>query len=71
MKTYLGKLGELTLKGSNLHEFELALAKNVRFYMDGTGAKVAVRGGRLYITCEDQYAEQAEFCLTHLIGIAG
>jgi adenylyl- and sulfurtransferase ThiI len=35
MITYLGKLGELTLKGSNLHTFEKLLLKNTRDCANG------------------------------------
>ena len=51
--TYLAKIGELTLKGSNLQEFENLLKHNTAKYLEGTGAKVSLRAGRLYIECEE------------------
>ena len=35
--TYLAKLGELTLKGSNLHEFERLLVKNTKDCLKSPG----------------------------------
>ena len=69
--TYLAKIGELTLKGSNLQEFENLLKHNTAKYLEGTGAKVSLRAGRLYIECEDSLQEKVEFTLNHLIGITG
>ena len=69
--TYLAKLGELTLKGSNLQEFENLLKHNAAKYLEGTGAKIALRAGRLYIDCEEAAAEKVEFTLNHLLGITG
>jgi thiamine biosynthesis protein ThiI len=69
--TYLAKIGELTLKGSNLQEFENLLKHNTAKYLEGTGAKVSLRAGRLYIECEDSFQEKVEFTLNHLIGITG
>lgn len=74
MITYLGKLGELTLKGSNLHTFEKLLLKNTRDCLKQTGIenpKVIVHAGRLYIECEENDAEKAELVLKHLLGITG
>ena len=45
--TYLAKIGELTLKGSNLQEFENLLKHNTAKYLEGSGAKVSLRAGRL------------------------
>ena len=69
--TYLAKIGELTLKGSNIQEFENLLKHNTAKYLEGTGAKIALRAGRLYIDCEEDAAEKVEFTLNHLIGITG
>lgn len=69
--TYLGKIGELTLKGSNIHTFEKLLLKNTKEYLKDTGAKVSLHAGRLYIDCEEKDSEQVEFTLRHLIGITG
>ena len=71
MMTYLGKIGELTLKGSNIHTFEKLLLKNTKEYLKDTGAKVSLNAGRLYIDCEEKDSEQVEFTLRHLIGITG
>lgn len=71
MMTYLGKIGELTLKGSNIHTFEKLLLKNTKEYLKDTGAKVSLHAGRLYIDCEEKDSEQVEFTLKHLIGITG
>ena len=57
MITYLGKLGELTLKGSNLKLFERLLVSNVKTYLLSVNAKVTLHAGRLYIECEDSAAE--------------
>ena len=71
MITYLAKIGELTLKGSNLHEFEKLLLQNTRRALQGTEANVSLRAGRLYIDCEDADSGKAETALTHLLGITG
>ena len=71
MTTYLAKVGELTLKGSNLHEFEKLLLQNARRSLQGSEAKVSLRAGRLYIDCEDADSGKAETALTHLLGITG
>ena len=71
MMTYLGKIGELTLKGSNIHTFEKLLLKNTKEYLKDTEAKVSLHAGRLYIDCEEKDSEQVEFTLRHLIGITG
>ena len=71
MITYLGKLGELTLKGSNLKLFERLLVSNVKTYLLSVNAKVTLHAGRLYIECEDSAAEAVEYTLRHLIGITG
>ena len=47
--TYLAKLGELTLKGSNIQEFENLLKHNTAKCLEGTGSKIILRAGRLYI----------------------
>ena len=71
MITYLGKHGELTLKGSNLKLFERLLVSNVKTYLLSVNAKVTLHAGRLYIECEDSAAEAVEYTLRHLIGITG
>ena len=39
MITYLGKLGELTLKGSNIKEFEKRLVHNTQLYLENVDEK--------------------------------
>lgn len=69
---YLAKLGELTLKKSNIKEFEHRLADNTRLYLESVHAKVTLVAGRLYIETENENAAPAiEFTLSHLIGITG
>ena len=69
--TYLAKLGELTLKGSNIQEFENLLKHNAAKCLEGTGSKIILRAGRLYIDCDESVAPKVEFMLDHLIGITG
>lgn len=69
--TYLVKLGELTLKGSNLQEFENLLKHNTAKYLEGTESKITLHAGRLYIDCDEKHSEKVEFALKHLIGITG
>lgn len=69
--TFLGKVGELMLKGSNIKTFERQLVKNTQAYLAGTNAKVRLNSGRLYIECDDENVERAKFALSHLIGITG
>ena len=69
--TFLGKIGELMLKGSNIKTFEKALLQNARTYLKDTGAKVSVRAGRLYIECPDGETEAVRWTLAHLLGITG
>lgn len=69
--TFLGKVGELMLKGSNIKTFERQLVKNTQAYLAGTNAKVRLNSGRLYIECDDENVEKVRFALSHLIGITG
>ncbi len=69
--TYLAKIGELTLKGSNIQEFENLLKHNAAKCLEGLGCKINLRAGRLYIECEEEYSQKVEFLLNHLIGITG
>ena len=69
--TYLGKIGELTLKGSNIQEFENLLVKNARKCLTGVECKIKVIAGRLYIECDEKDSEKVEFTLNHLLGITG
>lgn len=69
--TYLGKIGELSLKGSNKQEFENLLVRNTRKYLEGKKVTVKLIAGRLYVECEDQDQQAVEFALNHLLGITG
>ena len=69
--TYLAKLGELTLKGSNIQEFENLLKHNAAKCLEGNGCRIILRAGRLYIDCDEDKAPKVEFMLKHLIGITG
>ncbi|WP_296692822.1 tRNA uracil 4-sulfurtransferase ThiI [Treponema sp. UBA7567] len=71
MVTYLGKLGELTLKGSNLKSFEKLLVQNAKSYLLSVEAKVHLNFGRLYIECDESACPAVEFALDHLTGITG
>ena len=69
--TYLAKLGELTLKGSNKNAFESKLVRNTRDFLKHIPVDVILRAGRMYIEVEEEYCSKVEFCLNHLIGITG
>lgn len=69
--TYLAKIGELTLKGSNLREFENRLVRNTKKYFTGLDVAITLRAGRMYIECGEADCERVEFALAHLIGITG
>ena len=69
--TYLAKLGELTLKGSNIKEFEQRLVENARLYLESVEATVRLIAGRLYIEGPKESCAAIEFTLKHLIGITG
>ncbi|MCR4900707.1 MAG: tRNA 4-thiouridine(8) synthase ThiI [Treponema sp.] len=69
--TYLAKLGELTLKGSNIQEFENLLKHNTAKCLEGTKSRITLRAGRLYIDTPDENSQKVEFLLNHLIGITG
>ncbi len=70
-ETYLGKVGELTLKGGNIHVFEKQLAQNLRLALESQTVKVRLLSGRLYVHCGKKSCEAVEFALDHLIGITG
>ena len=69
--TYLGKIGELSLKGSNKQEFENLLVKNTRKYLEDKKVSVKLIAGRLYIECDDEDSQAVEFALSNLLGITG
>ena len=68
---YLGKVGELTLKGSNMHQFEKQLVFNLRLALESVEAKVHTQAGRLYVNCPPESCPAVEYALDHLIGITG
>lgn len=68
---YLVKLGELTLKGGNLKEFEKQLVSNTRNCLQSISCHVNLRAGRLYIECDEKDSQAVEYTLKHLIGITG
>lgn len=70
-ETYLGKLGELTLKGGNIRIFEKQLLCNIRLALETVEAKVKLLSGRLYIYCTKNSCDAVEYALDHLIGITG
>lgn len=72
MVTYLAKLGELTLKGSNIKQFEKQLLHNARAYFEKADeVKITLRAGRMYFVAEDFYCPKIEYCLENLVGITG
>ena len=72
MVTYLAKLGELTLKGSNIKQFEKQLLQNARSYFAKEDEiKIVLRAGRMYFTAQEEHCAKIEFCLEHLVGITG
>ena len=71
MITYLAKIGELMLKGSNLKTFEKLLYSNTKTYLKGLNLNVQCHAGRLYIDCEEKDSAAVEETLNHLLGITG
>ncbi|MCR4790277.1 MAG: tRNA 4-thiouridine(8) synthase ThiI, partial [Treponemataceae bacterium] len=69
--TYLAKVGELTLKGGNIKDFERRLVQNVQLYLESIKSRVTLRAGRMYVECNDEGCAAVEFTLSHLIGITG
>jgi len=68
---YLVKIGELTLKGGNLKDFEQRLVQNAQLNLEGTKAKVHYRAGRMTIEGPEESVPVIEKTLSHLIGITG
>ena len=68
---YLVKVGELTLKGGNLKDFEQRLQQNAQLYLEGKRAKIQIRAGRMYVEGPVESAGAIEYALSHLVGIAG
>lgn len=71
MTTYLARLGELTLKHSNIKSFEKRLVSNLREMLYGIDKYITLRAGRLYVECADADCQRVEGALCHLVGIAG
>ena len=71
MAIYLVKIGELTLKGGNLKEFEQRLVQNVQLLLEGYHARVQLRAGRMTVEGPVESAESIEYALDHMIGITG
>ncbi len=69
--TYLVQLGELTLKKSNIKEFEKRLVHNLNLYLEGVKSRVKLVAGRMYVECPEESCPAVEFALNHLIGITG
>ena len=70
-ETYLGKVGELTLKGGNMRVFEKQLVLNLRLALETVEARVWTQAGRLYVSCTKDSVPAAEYALDRLIGITG
>lgn len=66
---YIGKLGELTLKGSNINFFERQLVTNLKNALESVDAKVELHSGRLYVKCMKNSCEAVEYSLDRLMGI--
>lgn len=68
---YLVKVGELTLKGGNIKDFEQRLVQNAQLYLEGKNAHVRLRSGRMYVEAPESSVPAVEYALNHLVGIAG
>ncbi|MBQ2207397.1 MAG: tRNA 4-thiouridine(8) synthase ThiI, partial [Treponema sp.] len=68
---YLGKVGELSLKRSNIRVFEKQLVTNARTALETVDAKIHTQSGRLYVSCTPQSCQAVEYMLDRLIGITG
>ena len=70
-ENYLGKIGELALKGGNIKLFERQLVNNLKEALRGQKAIVQIMTGRLYVYSARECTAQVEYALDHLIGITG
>jgi thiamine biosynthesis protein ThiI len=70
MTSYLIKPGELILKGGNRKEFERILRRNLASLLKGSGARIAITNGRLFVLCPEDREEKAEESLDRLFGIS-
>ena len=68
---FLGRIGELSLKGGNRKDFEERLVQNARLFLEGSKASVRLSAGRLYIRCPEEKQDDAVFAISHLTGLAG
>ncbi len=68
-QVYLGKVGELELKGSNIKIFENQLVHNLKIALDSVESKIATQSGRLYVFCTKESCAAVEYSLNHLCGI--
>lgn len=68
-QVYLGKVGELELKGSNIKIFEKQLVYNLKIALDSVDSKIATQSGRLYVFCTKESCAAVEYSLDHLCGI--
>ena len=68
---YLGQLGELTLKGGNIHIFEKQLITNLKKVLQSKDVDIQLASGRLYVSCTKEYSKAVEYALDRLIGITG
>ena len=70
-ETYLVQVGELTLKGGNIKDFEKRLVQNLQLYIEKVRARVHLRAGRMIVECPKESCEAVEYALDHLIVITG
>ncbi|MDR2468220.1 MAG: tRNA 4-thiouridine(8) synthase ThiI [Spirochaetaceae bacterium] len=70
-RTYLLKLGELTLKRGNKHVFEKILVRNLSAMLKGSAAQTITHDGRFFIRCTGEVSQRVEDTLNHLPGITG
>lgn len=66
---YIGMVGELTLKGANVKQFEKQLILNVKAAVGSANIQIRTQTGRLYVSCKKEISEKLEYALDHLIGI--
>ncbi len=70
-QVYLGKVGELELKGSNIKIFEKQLVSNAKIALEEAETRIIAQSGRLYIFCTPNSCGAVEYVLDHLSGITG
>jgi thiamine biosynthesis protein ThiI len=67
---FLVKYGELALRGENKGQFELALVRNIRNALEGSGAQVVSAHGRLFVEAPPDAAERVAQVLGSTFGVA-